>query len=86
MKSATLLRVTAPQQYSQAQVAQLGLGLGSVVSKYVSQIRRHRQAGVSLLFMSFSRSELNAGGIALGVEYSSKAGYDANYMANYASR
>jgi predicted Zn-dependent protease len=69
------------QQYSQAQVAQLGLGLGSVVSKTFRKYAGIAQAGVSLLFMSFSRSDEREAD-ALGVEYSSKAGYDANHMAN----
>ncbi|OGD17002.1 MAG: hypothetical protein A2V76_07065 [Candidatus Aminicenantes bacterium RBG_16_63_14] len=69
------------QQYSKAQFAQLGLGLGSVVSKTFRKYAGIAQAGVGLLFLSFSRSdEREADG--LGVEYSAKAGYDSNHMAN----
>jgi predicted Zn-dependent protease len=69
------------QQYSQAQFAQLGLGLGSVLSKTFRKYAGIAQVGVSLMFLSFSRSDEREAD-ALGVEYSAKAGYDSNHMAN----
>jgi predicted Zn-dependent protease len=69
------------QQYSRAQVAQLGLGLGSMVSKTFSKYAGVAEFGVGMLFLSFSRDDERQAD-ALGVEYSSKAGYDANHMAN----
>ena len=69
------------QQYSKAQFAQLGLGLGSVLSKTFRKYAGVAQAGVGLLFLSFSRSDEREAD-ALGVEYSAKAGYDSNHMAN----
>lgn len=69
------------QQYSKAQFAQLGLGLGSVLSKTFRKYAGVAQAGVELLFLSFSRSDEREAD-ALGVEYSAKAGYDTNHMAN----
>ena len=69
------------QQYSQAQFAQLGLGLGSALSKTFRKYAGVAQAGVQMLFLSFSRSDEREAD-ALGVEYSSKAGYDANHMVN----
>ena len=69
------------QQYSRAQVTQLGLGLGSMVSKTFRKYAGVAQIGVGLLFLSFSRDDERQAD-ALGVEYSSKAGYDANHMAN----
>ncbi|MHB8094204.1 MAG: M48 family metalloprotease [Candidatus Aminicenantales bacterium] len=69
------------QQYSKAQFAQLGLGLGSVLSKTFRKYAGVAQAGVELLFLSFSRSDEREAD-ALGVEYSAKAGYDSNHMAN----
>ena len=69
------------QQYSKAQFAQLGLGLGSVLSKTFRKYAGVAQAGVGLLFLSFSRSDEREAD-ALGVEYSAKAGYDTNHMAN----
>ena len=69
------------QQYSKAQFAQLGLGLGSVLSKTFRKYAGVAQAGVGLLFLSYSRSDEREAD-ALGVEYSAKAGYDTNHMAN----
>ena len=69
------------QQYSRAQVAQLGLGIGSILSPTFAKLAGIAQAGISLLFLSFSRdNERQADD--LGVLYSSKAGYDARQMAN----
>lgn len=72
------------QQYSKAQLAQLGLGVGSIFlnSQVVSNIA---QLGVKMLFLKFSRdNEREADD--LGVEYASKAGYDARQMANFFER
>ena len=69
------------QQYSRAQVAQLGLGLGSMVSKTFRKYAGVAELGVGMLFLSFSRDDERQAD-ALGVEYSSKAGYDSNHMAN----
>jgi predicted Zn-dependent protease len=69
------------QQYSRAQLAQIGLGVGSLLidSSVLSGLA---QLGVGMLFLRFSRdNERQADD--LGVEYSSKAGYDANQMANF---
>ena len=69
------------QQYSRAQAAQLGLGLGSVLSETFRKYAGLAQAGMSLLFLSYSRdNERQADD--LGVLYSSKAGYDARNLAN----
>ena len=69
------------QQYSNAQLAQLGLGVGSMLSKTFAKYAGVAQAGVELLFLSFSRSDEREAD-SLGVEYSAKAGYDSNHMAN----
>ena len=69
------------QQYSKTQFAQLGLGLGSVLSKTFRKYAGVAQAGVGLLFLSFSRSDEREAD-SLGVEYSAKAGYDSNHMAS----
>lgn len=69
------------KQYSKAQLAQLGLGVGSIFidSKLLSELA---QIGVGMLFLRFSRdNEREADD--LGVEYSSKAGYDATQMASF---
>ncbi len=69
------------QQYSRAQMVQIGLGLGSVLSKTFQKYAGLAEFGVGMLFLSFSRgNERQADD--LGVLYSSKAGYDARNMAN----
>lgn len=67
--------------YSQAQLAQLGLGLGSVFSQTFQKYAGVAQLGLSMLFLKFTRDDERQAD-SLGVEYSSKAGYDANQMAN----
>jgi len=68
-------------QYSRAQLAQIGLGVGSIFIDS-SVLTGLAQLGVGMLFLRFSRdNERQADD--LGVEYSSKAGYDASEMANF---
>jgi predicted Zn-dependent protease len=68
-------------QYSRAQLAQIGLGVGSLFMDS-SALTGLAQLGVGMLFLRFSRdNERQADD--LGVEYSSKAGYDASEMANF---
>jgi predicted Zn-dependent protease len=52
-----------------------------MVSKTFRKYADVAQFGVGMLFLSFSRDDERQAD-ALGVEYSSKAGYDANHMAN----
>ncbi len=70
------------QQYSRATMAQLGLGIGFMLSETFRKYAGLAQFGVGLLFLRFSRDNERQAD-ALGVEYSSKAGYDANNMANF---
>jgi predicted Zn-dependent protease len=71
------------QQYSRARLAQVGLGLGMMLSgpagTYLGGLA---ELGVGMLFLSFSR-ENEREADRLGVEYSSKAGYDAAEMARF---
>ena len=69
-------------QYSKATLAQLGLGLGTILSEDFREIAGLAQFGVSLLFLKFSRDDERQSD-ALGVEYSVKAGYDAREMATF---
>ena len=70
------------QQYTRAQLAQLGLGLGAILSESFGQLAGLAQFGVSTLFLKFSRdNERQADD--LGVEYATKVGFDANQMANF---
>lgn len=69
------------QQYSKAQLAQIGLGLGSILvdSPLLTGLA---QFGVGMLFLQFSRDNEREAD-RLGVEYASKAGYDASQLANF---
>ena len=70
------------EQMSRAQLANLGLGLGSVLSADFAKYSRLAQTGLSILFLSFSRGQESESDL-LGVEYSTKLGYNANEMANF---
>lgn len=70
------------QQYSKAQMAQLGLGLGSLVSPTFGRFAGLAAQGIGVLFLKFSRDNEREAD-ALGVEYSSKQGYDAREMARF---
>ncbi len=69
------------QQYSKAQLAQFGLGLGSILIDSPLLIGV-AQFGVGMLFLRFSRDHEREAD-RLGVEYASKAGYDASQLANF---
>lgn len=70
------------QQYSRAQLAQIGLGVGFIVSETFRKYAGLAQFGVGMLFLSYSRDNERQAD-ALGVEYSSKGGWDSNHMANF---
>lgn len=70
------------QQYTRAQLAQLGLGLGTILSENFGKYAGVAQFGVGALFLRFSRdNERQADD--LGVEYATRAGFDAGHMANF---
>ena len=70
------------QQMSRAQIAQIGLLAGMVLSDTFRVLSDAVGLGVGMLFLSFSR-ENERQADDLGVEYASKAGYDARQMANF---
>jgi predicted Zn-dependent protease len=68
------------QQYSRAQLAQVGLAVGELfLGDLVSGVA---QLGVGMLFLSFSRDNERQAD-ELGVEYASKAGYDGRELASF---
>ena len=70
------------KQMSRAQITQFGLGIGAILSETVRKYAGIADAGVQLMFLKFSRdNERQADD--LGVEYSSKVGYDAGRMAEF---
>jgi predicted Zn-dependent protease len=70
------------EQMSRQQLAGLGLGLGSLVSEKFAQFAELAGTGISLMFLSFSRAQESESDM-LGVEYSTKLGYDAHKMAGF---
>jgi predicted Zn-dependent protease len=70
------------EQLTKAQLAQIGLGVGAIVSEEFRQFAGVAQFGVGMLFLKFSRdNERQADD--LGAEYSTRAGYDASQMAEF---
>ncbi len=68
-------------QYTRAQLAQLGLGIGAALSQEIAQYANLAAQGIGLLFLKFSRDDERQAD-DLGIEYSTKVGYDAREMAN----
>jgi predicted Zn-dependent protease len=67
-------------QMSQQQVAQIGLVVGSAVSKTFAKYAGLAGAGLQVLFLKYSRDDENQSD-ALGVAYARAAGYDPADMA-----
>jgi predicted Zn-dependent protease len=70
------------EQMSRAQLAGLGLAVGSVVSETFAKYSQFAGAGVGLLFLSFSRDQESESDL-LGVEYSTALGYNSHHMADF---
>jgi predicted Zn-dependent protease len=70
------------EQLSRQQLAGFGLGLGAMLNETFAQYVGVAGAGVGLLFLSFSRAQESESD-RLGVEYSTRLGYDAHRMAGF---
>ncbi|QIA09629.1 M48 family metalloprotease [Draconibacterium halophilum] len=70
------------QQQTRQQISQLALAAGMIAVPEVAQFANEATAAMQLLFLSFSRSNERQAD-RLGVEYSSKTGYDAHKMADF---
>jgi predicted Zn-dependent protease len=70
------------KQYSNAMIAQIGLAAGSIISPEFAQFADIAGQGVGLLFLKFGR-DAESQSDKLGVEYSTKIGYDAEEMAGF---
>ncbi len=69
-------------QQTKQQIGQLLLIGGMIASEKFAQYAEQAMQGMQLLFLSFSRDNEREAD-ALGVEYSSKIGYDAHKMADF---
>jgi predicted Zn-dependent protease len=64
------------KQYSRAQIAGLGLGLGSIFVPQVARFGQIAQSALQLVFLKYGRDDETQAD-ELGVEYSLKGGFDA---------
>ena len=62
-------------QMSKAQLAQVGLGVGMVLSPELAQFGQYAEMGLGLMFLKFSRDDERQSD-DLGLRYMVKAGYD----------
>ncbi len=69
-------------QYSKLQIANLAIGVGSVLSEEFNRFSSLMSVGSTLMFLKFSRDDERMAD-KLGVEYSSKVGYDATRMSDF---
>ncbi len=70
------------QKYSEISLAQMGLGVGSMISEDFAMFSGLAAQGIGLLFLKFSRDDERQSD-ELGVAYSTKVGYDAREMSNF---
>jgi predicted Zn-dependent protease len=68
------------QQISKAQIAQLGLGVGSILSSDIAKFGQIASAGLSLLFLKYSRDAENQADQA-GFRYALQENYDVRRMS-----
>jgi len=70
------------QKYSETYLANLGLGVGSMISEDFAMFAGLAAQGLGLLFLKFSRDDERQSDV-LGVDYSTQVGYDAREMSNF---
>lgn len=70
------------RQYSRSVLAQVGLIAGMVIAPELAQFSGAAQQGLGLLFLKYGRNAERQSD-ELGVEYSTKIGYDADEMAGF---
>lgn len=70
------------KQYTKATIAQVGLFAGMILSEDFRKYADAANTGLQLLFLKFGRDHESQSD-RLGVEYSTKVGYDAHEMANF---
>ncbi len=69
-------------QQRNAMLGNIGIIAGLIISPEFAQFAESASQGLSLLFLKFGRDDERQGD-QLGVEYSTKIGYDAHQMANF---
>src|SRR5207245_8308714 len=66
-------------QLSKQQLAQIGLGIGSIISPTVASLAQAAGAGLQLLFLKYSRDDETQAD-ELGFRFMTKVGYDPSQM------
>jgi predicted Zn-dependent protease len=69
------------QQISKSQLAQLGLGIGSILSSDIARFGQLASAGLSLLFLKYGRDAENQADVA-GFRYALNQNYDVREMTD----
>jgi len=69
-------------RYSKAQLANIGLGIGTIFSEEFAKYAQIASLGTTLLFLKFSRNDERQAD-KLGVEYSSAVDYDAVQISEF---
>jgi predicted Zn-dependent protease len=70
------------RQITRQELAQIGLGVGSVLSPTLGQLGNLAESGLSLVFLRFSRDDEREAD-RLGVEYAARAAYDPRQVSNF---
>src|SRR5437867_2499876 len=70
------------RQMTREQLAQIGLGVGSVLSPTFGQFGNLAESSAGLLFLRFSRDDEREAD-RLGVEYAARAAYDPREVSNF---
>ena len=71
----------AVEQLSKQQVAQLGLGVGAILSPTVAKLGNVAGAGLGLLFLKYSRDDESEADL-LGFKYAQQNGWDVRQMVD----
>jgi predicted Zn-dependent protease len=70
------------RQITRQELAQIGVGVGSILSPTVGQLGGLAQSGLGLVFLRFSRDDEREAD-RLGVEYAARAAYDPRQVSSF---
>jgi predicted Zn-dependent protease len=70
------------RQMTRQELAQFGLGVGSILSPSVGQLGNVAESGLGLVFLRFSRDDEREAD-KLGVEYAARSAYDPRQVSNF---
>src|SRR5262245_2457557 len=70
------------RQITRQELAQIGLGVGSVLSPALGQLGNLAESGLAIVFLRFSRDDEREAD-RLGVEYAARGGFDPRQVSNF---